>query len=301
MSLYFAADSNLEFFVVESILLTATNFYSRFPVVAHVRIHDGPPVQCRRPRMKPANAKRQVAERSGPDSLHFSPPNGRKFNEFSDVKIKDVTAASGGPDVERAALLHSSSDDDGGRIDDHDGSSNQNGLDAHRAAVIAAKRKFPGHAARTALGLDGHGGDTQRRTTVQSSPTVGHGPAAGLQRSTGPAHGAGGSDRDRDAGGAGQLQAEQRLEIAAQDELLDQMSVSLERLGEMGGRIQNEIAQQEVILSDTATIVNDTDAAIKEATKKVKEIIKKNGGQRWCCVIMGLSLLLAILTYFALF
>jgi hypothetical protein len=109
-------------------------------------------------------------------------------------------------------------------------------------------------------------------------------------------HAAMGAEEERS-----QAQAELGREVEEQDRLLEGMSRSLERLGEMGNTISAELESQGRVIDEVGATVDMTQAAMDEATRRVQALIKSNGGPRWCGSLVVLSLVLAVLTYIALF
>jgi hypothetical protein len=118
--------------------------------------------------------------------------------------------------------------------------------------------------------------------------------------------GDGAEDDEADGGGtgggeAGRLLSIHRAEIARQDETLDQMSVALQRLGELSRNISAEVDAQAVMIDSAAARVDDSRAAIDATTKRVNELVRSNGGWTWCCAVVALSAIALLLFLIIIF
>jgi hypothetical protein len=278
--------------------------------------------------------RRQIAERTGPSSLPSTTPSvkeeevedlgaaaaatraraprndvpprsGRpgtgkvvkavRFDPLRDIRVHDVSAV-GSRGLPSSSSSSSSASGEDGREELDDSYEEETArliaageggqVAAHRAIVESLRRE---RALRATGGSDGHGGDTQRRE--------GGGGVRGNSRGGFSSSSSSTSLSDRHA----DLQLAHQEELAAQDAALDMMAANLDRLGEVSGAIHTELAAQGRVLSDVEERVDAVEEAVKEATKKVKEIVDKNGGPKWCGTIVVLSLVLAVLTYIALF
>jgi hypothetical protein len=241
---------------------------------------------------------RRQAERAGPAdggaATKTAPPPPRaaptrplpaRYNPANDVHIREVTPAVRRPSAgERGRLLGADAEEEedaDGRLDDEEEGALPRLAGAHRAAGgrgigvgVPAGSRAEASSTRAALGLL----DPQRG------------------RSGGGGGGGGGATID-----AGSLHAEVRAEVATQDAMLDEMSANLERLGAVGHAITSELESQAVVVAEVDGSVDDTAAAMAETTRKVQAMVRENGGPGWCCTLVVLSGILAVLTYVALF
>jgi t-SNARE complex subunit (syntaxin) len=86
-----------------------------------------------------------------------------------------------------------------------------------------------------------------------------------------------------------------------QDQGLDMLSVSVERLGQLSLGISEELGQQNKMIDSMET---DLDVAAEDldlVTRKTKEFIKQAGGTKNCVVIMSLSIVALILFFLILY
>jgi uncharacterized protein (DUF1786 family) len=97
----------------------------------------------------------------------------------------------------------------------------------------------------------------------------------------------------RDEGGG--LLTAHRQELDRQDAVLDAISDAAARLGEMGADIHAELSTQAVALDALETEVDDTSAAVREATARTQALIRASGGYGWCCGVAGLSVVAFVL------
>lgn len=93
------------------------------------------------------------------------------------------------------------------------------------------------------------------------------------------------------------MQVAIRAELAQQDAVLDALHSSVERLGHISEQIHEEIAVQDRMLDELDDSVQRTDASVNEATRRTRDLIRRNGGSQWCCalVLMATALLVLIL------
>jgi len=86
-----------------------------------------------------------------------------------------------------------------------------------------------------------------------------------------------------------------------QDEGLDMLSQSAQRLGKLSLNISEELEGQNKMLDD---MENDLDRAtlnLNFVTSKTKELIKKSGGKRNFCIIVVLTLVVIFLIMLILY
>ena len=113
-----------------------------------------------------------------------------------------------------------------------------------------------------------------------------------------------GSTLPSDASGSG-LGAVSQLErvniLKDQDEILERMEVSMGALKDMAGAITGELDEQATLLEETSIAVDVASGTMEAITNRVKKMIDATGGPKWCSVVMGLTAILVVLTYFAFF
>jgi syntaxin 6 len=86
-----------------------------------------------------------------------------------------------------------------------------------------------------------------------------------------------------------------------QDEGLDVLSLSVERLGQLSMGISEELGQHNKMLDAMETDLDTAGEELDLVTKKTKEFIQKAGGTKNCVVIMSLSVVALILFFLILY
>ena len=86
-----------------------------------------------------------------------------------------------------------------------------------------------------------------------------------------------------------------------QDQGLDMLSVSVERLGQLSLGISEEMGQQNKMLDSMETDLDTATEDLDLVTRKTKEFIKASGGTKNCVVIMSLSAVALILFFLVLY
>ena len=87
----------------------------------------------------------------------------------------------------------------------------------------------------------------------------------------------------------------QQLLVRRQDEDLDDISVSISRIGQVGLTIGDELASQSKMLEDLEEDVDGVNARLAAAERKMREVLKKVGLRGQICVIIFLTIILFIL------
>ena len=142
-----------------------------------------------------------------------------------------------------------------------------------------------------ALGCSGVGGALAReavRTTPASFQRAALRAALGAALDDGRA----GGDIGRNESG---LDDHQQLLVRRQDEDLDDISVSISRIGQVGLTIGDELASQSKMLEDLEEDVDGVNARLAAAERKMREVLKKVGLRGQICVIIFLTIILFIL------
>jgi hypothetical protein len=91
------------------------------------------------------------------------------------------------------------------------------------------------------------------------------------------------------------LDDHQQLLVRRQDEDLDDISVSISRIGQVGLTIGDELAAQSKMLEDLEEDVDGVNARLAAAERKMREVLKKVGLRGQICVIIFLTIILFIL------
>ena len=86
-----------------------------------------------------------------------------------------------------------------------------------------------------------------------------------------------------------------------QDEGLDMLSQSVDRLGQMSMAISEELGQQNNMLDAMETDLEQAGEELDMVTKKTKELIAKAGGMGNFCLIAALSIVVLILVILLLY
>eukprot|EP00339_Tiarina_fusa_P028431 CAMPEP_0116996486 /NCGR_PEP_ID=MMETSP0472-20121206/272_1 /TAXON_ID=693140 ORGANISM="Tiarina fusus, Strain LIS" /NCGR_SAMPLE_ID=MMETSP0472 /ASSEMBLY_ACC=CAM_ASM_000603 /LENGTH=131 /DNA_ID=CAMNT_0004695115 /DNA_START=313 /DNA_END=708 /DNA_ORIENTATION=- len=96
------------------------------------------------------------------------------------------------------------------------------------------------------------------------------------------------------------IRTQQEL-LRKQDEGLDMLSASVERLGQMSMGISEELGHQNNMLEAMETDLDEAGDDLDMVTRKTKEFIKMSGGERNCMVIVALSLIALVLFFLILY
>ena len=96
------------------------------------------------------------------------------------------------------------------------------------------------------------------------------------------------------------LRTQQQL-LKKQDEGLDFLSQSAERLGQMSLEISDELGQQNKMLDSMETDLDRASEELDLVTQKTKEFIKQAGGEKNCIIIMVLSIVVLILLFLIIY
>ena len=89
--------------------------------------------------------------------------------------------------------------------------------------------------------------------------------------------------------------------LRKQDEGLDMLSASVERLGQMSMGISEELGQQNKMLESMETDLDDAGEELDMVTRKTKEFIKMTGGEKNCMVILSLGLIALVLFFLIIY
>jgi syntaxin of plants SYP6 len=86
-----------------------------------------------------------------------------------------------------------------------------------------------------------------------------------------------------------------------QDEGLDVLSQSVDRLGQMSMAISEELGQQNKMLDAMETDLEEAGEELDLVTRKTKELIAKAGGTSNFCLIAALSIVVLVLILLLLY
>jgi len=88
---------------------------------------------------------------------------------------------------------------------------------------------------------------------------------------------------------------QQQLELKRQDEGLEMLSESANRLGTLSLGIHEELNSQNMMLDDMEDELDKATTNLDIVTQKTKELIKKSGGKRNFLLILSMSIVVVIL------
>mmetsp|Transcript_37325 Transcript_37325/g.42655 ORF Transcript_37325/g.42655 Transcript_37325/m.42655 type:complete len:133 (+) Transcript_37325:150-548(+) len=92
----------------------------------------------------------------------------------------------------------------------------------------------------------------------------------------------------------------QKLQMSRQDEGLELLAQSAERLGVMSTTITQELDYQNQMLDDIEEDLDATTDNLDLVTRKTREMIQKSGGKRNCIIIVALSGIVLLLVWLIL-
>lgn len=92
---------------------------------------------------------------------------------------------------------------------------------------------------------------------------------------------------------------QQEMIVRQQDQELEEMGKAVDRLGQVGLTIHDELSHQQRMLDDLDEDIDITTNRMRAAQKKIADIIKKTGMKWHFCVIVLLSITLLILAFVA--
>ena len=93
----------------------------------------------------------------------------------------------------------------------------------------------------------------------------------------------------------------QRQQLKQQDEGLDMLGKSAERLGQLSMNISEELGQQNKMLDDMETGLDQATARLDFVTQKTKELISRSGGKQNFLIIVTLVAIAFILFLLVLY
>ena len=96
------------------------------------------------------------------------------------------------------------------------------------------------------------------------------------------------------------IQRQQEL-MQQQDQGLEMLSQSAERLGQMSMPISEELGQQNTMLDEMDTDLDQAGENLDYVTRKTKEFIEKSGGTKNYIIIAGLSGVVILLFFLILY
>lgn len=93
----------------------------------------------------------------------------------------------------------------------------------------------------------------------------------------------------------------QRQQLQKQDEGLEMLSQSADRLGQLSLNIHEELGHQNKMLDEMEEDLDKATTNLHFVTRKTQELIKKSGGKRNFLLIVGLSVVVAVLVLLILY
>ena len=120
------------------------------------------------------------------------------------------------------------------------------------------------------------------------------------QRREGPAGFSGFDDDDADLaketdGLIGDEFGKQQQMVRKQDQRLGDMIVQVERIGQMGEIIGDELDDQSDMLDDLDTDVDRAKDGMDLLNERMEKLIEQSGGFRWFCIIVSLIAVIVFL------
>jgi SYP6 family syntaxin len=86
-----------------------------------------------------------------------------------------------------------------------------------------------------------------------------------------------------------------------QDEGLDMLSASVDRLGQMSMGISEELGQQNKMLDTMETDLDDAGEQLDLVTQKTRQFIQQAGGTKNCILIIALTAVALVLFFLVLY
>jgi len=92
----------------------------------------------------------------------------------------------------------------------------------------------------------------------------------------------------------------QQMQMARQDEGLEMLAQSAQRLGQMSTTITQELDYQNKMLDDIDEGLDTATDNLDLVTRKTKEMVQKAGGKRNCIIIVVLTCIVLLLIWLIL-
>jgi len=91
-----------------------------------------------------------------------------------------------------------------------------------------------------------------------------------------------------------------QMAAADQDQHLDAIYDSVQRLGQLSLNIHDELDAQSQMLEEAEAEMDATQAAVNETNKRIKVLIDANGGSKWCAAVACLTCIVVVLFFLIL-
>jgi SNARE domain. len=108
------------------------------------------------------------------------------------------------------------------------------------------------------------------------------------------------SDREEDDFISQQIR-QQQLELKRQDEGLDMLTESANRLGALSLGIHEELNQQNKMLDEMENDLENATGNLETITQKTKDLIQKSGGKKNFVIILAMSIVVVILLFLIIY
>jgi len=108
------------------------------------------------------------------------------------------------------------------------------------------------------------------------------------------------SDSDEDDFIQSQIKSQQ-LQMKKQNQGLEMLSHSAQRLGTLSINITEELDSQNRLLDDMENDIEKATTSLGLITSKTKELIKKSGGKKYFLIIVSLTLVVIVLIMLILY
>ena len=136
--------------------------------------------------------------------------------------------------------------------------------------------------------------DPHLNSSSSRNGAVGGGGGGGSNSSS--HHGGGPASSSSSSFAGGSLQRQQEL-MVRQDQGLEMLAQSAERLGQMSMTISDELGQQNKMLDEMDTDLDTAGENLDYVTRKTKEFIDKAGGTKNCLIIAALAGIVVVLFF----
>lgn len=172
------------------------------------------------------------------------------------------------------------------QIDDEELNSRRKFVNDTNAAVISIKEDLSSKRTREKIEQDKSGGNRNYSTRRQQRPDLFSG------------EGEVSKDNASYMQGVGQ---QQEMMIRQQDNVLDDMTSALTRLGDVAGNINKELIVQEEMINELDVELEHAQGTMDVVMKKMNKLLGRSDKGRYCCLfwlIVIIVVLMVILIYF---
>uniref|UniRef100_A0A7S4IM31 t-SNARE coiled-coil homology domain-containing protein n=1 Tax=Odontella aurita TaxID=265563 RepID=A0A7S4IM31_9STRA len=116
-----------------------------------------------------------------------------------------------------------------------------------------------------------------------------------------PHHDYSDSDSDEADDFISQQVRNQRLQMKRQDEGLEMLGQSADRLGQLSMNIHEELGQQNKLLDEMEDDLDQATTRLDFVTQKTRELVQRSGGKKNFLIIVGLTIVVIILIFLIIY